>query len=203
MCIIVLVNSFLRRILVVLPFRDLRQPGESSDRGEQIAWPLVVSTTRNSSIISASSTPYDMQFQRASYIHDGAREEIPVNVSPNSRHERPVQLDDVDGGIGEIGPAPRSRYRSRRPHAGRLAPAPSSTGRDALASSIRAPSVTRVPTSLRGNRCAPAQAGVSSTNAEVRNCSGNSLPTAPEPFPAWGCEPMSALSIRSAAVCPS
>lgn len=107
------------------------------------------------------------------------------------------------GGIGEIGPAPRSRYRSRRPHAGRLAPAPSIAGRDALASSIRAPSVTRVPTSLRGNRCAPAQAGVSSTNAEVRNCSGNSLPTAPEPFPAWGCEPMSALSIRSAAVCPS
>lgn len=61
----------------------------------------------------------------------------------------------------------------------------------------------RIPTSLRGNRYAPAQAGVSSTNAEVRNCSGNSLPTAPEPFPAWGCEPMFALSIRSAAVCPS
>src|SRR3989344_4979120 len=33
MGIIVLVNSFLRRILVVLPFRHLRQPGESSDRG--------------------------------------------------------------------------------------------------------------------------------------------------------------------------
>jgi len=131
MCIIVLVNSFLRRILVVLPFRDLRQPGESSDRGEQIAWPIVVSHySQQLHYLGILDTL--RHAVSASDIHDGAREEIPVNVSRNSRHERRVQLDDVDGGIGEIGPAPRSRYRSRRPHAGRLAPAPSITGSKAV-----------------------------------------------------------------------